>query len=137
MLLEHERYSGLGMDALVTVCSWNTNIVMVWAWVLWSPHALETRTLFWFGHGCCSGHCLLLERERCYGLGMDALVTVCSNTNIVMVWAGVLWSPHALETRTLFWFGHGVSGHRMLFEHEHSHDLGMTKVIIVWACMPC
>ena len=24
MLLEHERYYGLGMDALVSVCSWNT-----------------------------------------------------------------------------------------------------------------
>ena len=37
---EHERYSGLGMDALVTVCSWNTNILMVWAWMLWSPDAV-------------------------------------------------------------------------------------------------
>ena len=34
MLLEHERYSGLGMDALVTVRSWNTNVIMVWALVL-------------------------------------------------------------------------------------------------------
>ena len=31
MLLEHERYYGLGMDATVTVCSWN---IMVWAWML-------------------------------------------------------------------------------------------------------
>ena len=30
MLLEH----GLGMDALVIVCSWNTNVIMVWAWML-------------------------------------------------------------------------------------------------------
>ena len=35
----------------------------------------------WFGHGC-SGNCMLLENERNYGLGMDALVNVCSwNTN--------------------------------------------------------
>ena len=34
MLLEHECYSGLGMDALVTVCFWNTNVIMVWAWML-------------------------------------------------------------------------------------------------------
>ena len=35
MLLEHERYYGLGMDALlVTVCSWSTNVIMVWAWML-------------------------------------------------------------------------------------------------------
>ena len=31
MLLEHELYSGLGMDALVIVCSGNTNVIMVWA----------------------------------------------------------------------------------------------------------
>ena len=30
MLLEHERYYGLGMDALRPVCSWNTNVIMVW-----------------------------------------------------------------------------------------------------------
>ena len=35
MLLEHERYYGLGMDALVIVCSWNTNVAMVWACMLW------------------------------------------------------------------------------------------------------
>ena len=34
MLLEHERNYGLGMDALVGVCSWNTNGIMVWAWML-------------------------------------------------------------------------------------------------------
>ena len=31
MLLEHERNYDLGMDALVTVCSWNTNGMMIWA----------------------------------------------------------------------------------------------------------
>ena len=67
MLLEHERNYGLGMDALVTAGSSNTNGIMVWA---------------------CSGHRMLLEHERNYGLGMDALVTVCSwNTNGIMVWA--------------------------------------------------
>ena len=43
MLLEHERNYGLGMDALVTVCSWNTKGIMVWAWMLLSPYALGTR----------------------------------------------------------------------------------------------
>ena len=53
MLLEHERYYNLGMDALVTVWFGNTNyFIMVCA--------------------------LLLEHERYCGLGMDALVTVCS-----------------------------------------------------------
>ena len=31
MLQEHERHYGLGMDALVTVCSRNTNVIIVWA----------------------------------------------------------------------------------------------------------
>ena len=53
MLFQHERKYGLGMDALVTVCSSNTNGtigIMVWAWMLWSPYALGTRTELWFEH---------------------------------------------------------------------------------------
>ena len=49
---------------------------------------------------------MLSEQERNYGLGMDALVTVCS------------WN-----TRTLLWFWHGYSGHRMLLEHERNFAL--------------
>ena len=37
MLLEHERNYDLGMGALGTVCSWNTNGIMIWAWMLWEP----------------------------------------------------------------------------------------------------
>ena len=33
--LEHERNYGLGMGSLVRVCTWNTNVIMVWAWILW------------------------------------------------------------------------------------------------------
>ena len=33
----------------------------------------------WFGHRC-SGKLMLLEHERHYGLGMDALVIECSRT---------------------------------------------------------
>ena len=126
MLWEHERNYGLGMDALVSVCSWNTNEIMVWAWMLWSSYALGTRTRLWFGHGC-SGHRMLWEHERDYGLGMDALVSVCSwNTNEIMVWAWMLWSAYALATRTRLWFGHGCPGQRMLLEHNE---------IMVWAWM--
>ena len=42
MLLEHERSYGVSMDALVTVCCWNANVIMVWG----------TRALLWFGRGC-------------------------------------------------------------------------------------
>ena len=91
MLLEHERSCNLGMDALVTVCSWNTNGIIIWAWMLWSPYALGTRTELWFGHGC-SGHRMLWEHERDYGLGVDALVSGCSgNTNGVL--GECPWSP--------------------------------------------
>ena len=75
MILEHERNYGLGMDALVSVCSWNTNGIMVWAWMLWSAYDLGTRTELWFGHGC-SAQRMTLEHERNYGLGLDALVSV-------------------------------------------------------------
>ena len=131
MLLEHERNYGFGMDALVTVCSWNTNGIMVLAWMLWSPYALGTRTELCFGHGC-SGHRMLLEHERNYGFGMDALVTVCSwNTNGIMVLAWMLWSPYALGTRTELWFWHGCSGHRMLLEHERHYGFGMDALVTV------
>ena len=35
MLLKHEQNYGLGMDAPVTACFWNTDGIMVWAWILW------------------------------------------------------------------------------------------------------
>ena len=64
----------------------NMDVILVWAWMLWYTSALE--------HGCYSG------------LGMDALVDVCSQTWI------------------LFWFGHGCSCKRMLSNMD---------VIMVWA----
>ena len=125
MLSAHERYYGLGMDALVTVCSRNTNAIMVWAWMLWSPYALGTRTLLWFEHGCF-GHRMLSAHERYYGLSMDALVSVCSRrTNVIMVWAWMLWSAYALGTRTLLWFGDALV----------SVCSRNTNVIMVWAWM--
>ena len=39
-----------GMDALAIVCSGNTNEIMVWAWMLWSSYALGTQTRLSFGH---------------------------------------------------------------------------------------
>ena len=125
MLLEHERNYGLGLDALVTVCFWNTNGIMLSAWMLLSPDGLGKRTESWFAHGC-SGHRMRLEHERNFALGMDALVNVWSwNTNGRMVWAGMLWFPYALGTRTELWFAHGCSGRRMLLEHERNYGLGM------------
>ena len=35
MLLEYVRDYDFGMDALVTVCSWNTYGIMILAWMLW------------------------------------------------------------------------------------------------------
>ena len=115
----------LVMDALVSVCSWNTNQIMVWVWMLWTAYALGTRTELWFGHGCF-GQRMLLEQERDYCLVMDVLIIVCVwNTNGILVWAWMLWSAYALGTRRELWFGHGCSGERMLLEHERDYDLGM------------
>ena len=80
VILEHKRYHGLGMDALVTL-------------------ALGRRPLFWLGHGCSSRR-MLLEHQHYFGLGLDALVIVCSrNTNAPMVWAWMLRSPYAPRTQ--------------------------------------
>ena len=128
--LENKRYYGLCMNALKIECTrtrsllwfghgcsrhrvhWNTNFIMVRAWMLSSSSALEheryyglgtdafviectgTRTLLWFGHGCFHhrvhsntnvsmlwawmlSSSSALEHECYYCLGMDALVTVC------------------------------------------------------------
>ena len=90
MLLEHERNYGLGMDALVSVCSWNTNGSMVWAWMHWLAYALGTGTVLGFGHGCTASR-MLLEHERNYGLGMDAVLVCSWNTSGIMVWAWMHW----------------------------------------------
>ena len=128
---EQERNYGSGTDALVIACSWNSNGMMVWAWMLLSSSALGTRTELWLGHGC-SGHRVLLEHERNYGSGMDALVTECSwNTTGMMVWAWTLWSLYAVGTLTELWFGHGCSGHRKLLEEERKYGLGMDALVSV------
>ena len=78
----------------------NMSGITVWAWMIWPSSALGPRTEFWFGHGC-SGRRMLLEHERNYDLGMDALVIESSwNTSGIMIWAWMLWSSNALGTRT-------------------------------------
>ena len=138
------------MCVVATVCSWNTNVIIVWAWMLWQPYALGTRTLSWFGQGC-SGNPMLLEHERYYALGMGAVATVCSGTRTLSCFGhgcsgnpmlleheryhglgmDALWQPYALGTRTLSWFGHGRSGNRNLLEHERYHGLGMDALATV------
>ena len=54
MLLVHERFHGLGMDAIMTIC-------------------FGTRTLLMFGHGCSVDR-MLLARNQNYA---HALMTVC------------------------------------------------------------
>ena len=66
---EHDTYYDLSTHALGPVCSWNTNVIMVWAWLLADPpwnmnaimvwacmlsdlYAVRARTSLWFGHGC-------------------------------------------------------------------------------------
>ena len=110
MLWEHERYYGLGMHALVTLCSRNTNVIMVWVWMLCQPYALEHERYTGLG---TDGERMLSEHERHYGLGMDALVSVCSrNTNVIMVWDG-------------------SCSERMLSKHEPHYGLGMDALVSV------
>ena len=52
-------YYGLSMDALVIVCSWNKNVIMAWAWMLLSSDALEDERYYGLGivteHDCYYG----------------------------------------------------------------------------------
>ena len=48
---------------------------MIWAWMLWEPYALGTRTNYDLGMDAL-GTVSLWEHERNYDLGMDALGTV-------------------------------------------------------------
>ena len=41
----------------------NRQMIMAWAWMLWSPYALGTRTLTWFRHGCSADR-MLSKHER-------------------------------------------------------------------------
>ena len=52
------------------------NVIMVGAWMLWSPDAVK--------------------HERYYDLGMDGH-QMQSNMNVVMVWAWMLWTSDAIE----------------------------------------
>ena len=105
------------------------DVVIVWAWMLRKPYALERGTMV------C--------------LGMDALGVVCSRTWMIlwfghgcfgnrsemhgtMVWAWMLWEPYVLEDGRCFclgmdalrivfsqkwailWFGHECLGNRVL-----------------------
>ena len=58
---------------------------------------------------------MVLEHERNWGLGMDALVRVI------------------IKRRTDSWFGHGCAGHYMLLEHERDNDLGMDALVGIWS----
>ena len=57
--------------------------------MLCESNARRTRTFLWFGHGC-SANRMPGEHGRYYGLGMDALVTVCSrNTDVTIYGLGM------------------------------------------------
>ena len=107
---QHTPYYGLGIDALVTVCFWNINILTVWAWTL------------------C--HRMLLENERQDCLCMDALVTVCSCYGLGI---GALehMSPHAL--------GLGTRHENSRMDAQVTECSWNTRVIKAWArcCGEC
>ena len=78
MLLVHERFHGLGMDAIMTIC-------------------FGIRTLLMFGHGCSVDR-MLLARNQNYA---HALMTVCFwHTNAIKVLAGggVEWASFLRQT---------------------------------------
>ena len=106
---EHERYNGLGVDALVIGCSptWfghgcsghrmqKMNVIMVWAWMLWSSDAVKQEGYYgmawmlwspdavkydgYYGMAWMLWSPDAVKHEHYYGLGMDTLVTGRSQT---------------------------------------------------------
>ena len=60
------------MAALLTVCSRNASVILVWASMLLSPHALATPTVRWLEYGCSGvsgGRALVADAETCISSG--------------------------------------------------------------------
>ena len=94
---QDEYYHDLGMDPLNIGYIWNTNIIMIWAWMLRLLDILGIRMSLWFGHGC-SG-------ERMH-------------SEYALLWIGHGCSGERMHSEyALLWFGYGCSG-----EHMHSED---------------
>ena len=94
---------------------WNTNGIMMLAWMLWQPYALGTRTELCLWHGC-SGNRTLLEHARNYDFDVAALLTVCSwNTRGILILAWMLW----------YCYTH--------LEHERNYAFGVDALVTVCA----
>ena len=92
--LEHQCYYGLGMDALLTVCTWNTNVMMVLA-----TECSENVAVCW-GLGCGDNQ-MQIEQGYYHGVGMDAPITGWSwSMDVVMAFARMLWHPSGVGART-------------------------------------
>ena len=93
----------------------------------------------------------LVSLDRAQTIGHSRL-DLFATQNLSMVWAWTLLLSDALGARALFWFGHGwsgyrmlwegwsmdalvigheCSGYRMLWEHERYHGLSMDALVIV------
>ena len=108
----------------------NTNIIMVWPWMLWSSDAVEN--------------------ERSHGLGMDALVDppMQSNMTTIMVLPWMLWSSDAVEHENYYGYsGHWTQSNTNVImvwawmvwssdavKHECCYGLGMDTLVIRCSC---
>ena len=88
-----------------------------WAWVLWSPYVLGTRTGLCSGHVPWSLYALGTRTEVCPGHG-------CSGRRMFLA-----------STRELC-FGHGRSGNRMSLKHERNHVASLARNPCV-RCQAC
>ena len=72
MLTKHERYHDSGMDALVIVCSRNTNGIMIWANVMRGIRSISgppNRKTRCVAYTVFRGNRMLTKHERYYDLG--------------------------------------------------------------------
>ena len=68
MIMVWHGLSAHGMES-------NMQVIMMWAWMLWSPYAVEHER--YYGMGI---YALVIVWSRFFGAGMDALLTVWSRT---------------------------------------------------------
>ena len=141
MLSEHECYHGLGMSVLVSVCSQNMNVTMVWAWMHYSNRMLSKHVrsrkrnviIVWSGHRTLSQHERFMvwpwTHWTWYALKTPTFLrlehgcTCDGMSGLVMDALVTVCSQNANVNVTMVW--DGCSGNRMLSEHEYYYGFGI------------
>ena len=98
-----EARSGLGMDALVTVCSWNTNGILVWRYSVASKDALRINCVFFGKMSPKKGPSILLKGSRfCVSLWRRCMCISCISCAATRLASKSDGNPGALRVYLLY-----------------------------------